>query len=125
MKTQWKIGVNTLIGIWFLITPWALHFTTHLVALWTSVVIGAIQILASLLIYADGKWRWASHLTWVCFVCGLWFIAQPFVYHMQNNTGLLWNFVVLGAITAVLSLWYGLESNSTSKAHGSGLKTAS
>ncbi|WP_067621953.1 SPW repeat protein [Alicyclobacillus acidiphilus] len=122
MKTQWKIVINALIGIWFILTPWVLNFSSDTAALWTSVVIGAIQTLASLAVFAQKRWNSAARFVWISFVTGLWFIVHPFVFQMQQNSGELWNFVILGVISAVLSFWYGWETSteSTDSRHGSG-----
>lgn len=47
---------------------------------------------------------------WLCYVVtviGLWFIASPWVYGFTGNTGLMWNNIILGAITAILSFITG------------------
>ncbi len=53
-----------------------------------------------------------SWVGWLCFVVtaiGLWFIATPWVYGFTGNTGLMWNNIVLGAVTAILSFVAGWE----------------
>lgn len=49
---------------------------------------------------------------WLCFVVtaiGLWFVASPWVYNFTGNAALMWNNIVLGAITAILSFVGGWE----------------
>lgn len=46
-------------------------------------------------------------LSYVVTVIGLWFIASPWVYGFTGNTGLMWNNIILGAITAILSFIAG------------------
>ncbi|HLE81808.1 MAG TPA: SPW repeat protein [Dehalococcoidia bacterium] len=45
--------------------------------------------------------------SYVVTVIGLWFIASPWVYGFTGNTALMWNNIVLGAVTAVLSFIAG------------------
>ncbi len=47
---------------------------------------------------------------WLCYVVtviGLWFVASPWVYGFTGNAGLMWNNIILGAVTAILSLITG------------------
>ncbi|MDO8688635.1 MAG: SPW repeat protein [Dehalococcoidia bacterium] len=49
---------------------------------------------------------------WFSFVVtliGLWFIASPWVYGFTDNTGLMWNSIILGAVTAIFSFVAGWE----------------
>lgn len=46
-------------------------------------------------------------LSYVVTLIGLWFIASPWVYGFTDNTGLMWNNIILGAVTAVLSFVAG------------------
>ena len=44
---MWKNWVNAVIGLWFIIAPWALGFSDKTAAVWTSVIFGLVQLIAS------------------------------------------------------------------------------
>lgn len=43
----WEEWVNLVLGLWLIISPWALHFATNTDAMWTQVVLGIIAVLIS------------------------------------------------------------------------------
>jgi hypothetical protein len=89
--------LTTLIGIWFIIAPYILHFSDHSGALTTSIVIGAIMALSSLLSFKTAGWNLISLLA------GVWFIVFPHLYALDSVEK--WISVVLGALVVVLNLW--------------------
>ncbi|MCJ7842539.1 SPW repeat protein [Lederbergia sp. NSJ-179] len=107
-----RSALNALIGIWFFIAPWVMGFSDESGALWLSLIIGAIQIIAALWGYSQSG-GWNSWQNWISFITGVWFIIFPFIYSLSS--GEVWTSVVLGIITAILSLW-NLGSTSNSKA---------
>jgi hypothetical protein len=102
MKVRSSINsLAALIGVWFIIAPWVVNFSDDKGALWTSVIIGAIQLISSLLGFSGSGWTtWQN---WVSLLAGVWFIIFPFVYSL--NTGEIWASAVLGAVTVVISIW--------------------
>ena len=103
---KWRLWLGAAIGAWFILAPWLLGFSAHTGALWTSVVIGAIQLVASAWagsgeIAGDHRdWR-----LWTVAATGAWFILQPFLLGLAGNGGETWTGVILGAVTIALSLW--------------------
>jgi hypothetical protein len=99
-----RISINSLaalIGVWFIIAPWVVNFSDDSGALWTSVIIGAVQVISSLLGFSGSGWTaWQN---WISLLAGVWFIIFPFVYTLK--TGEIWASVVLGAVTVIISLW--------------------
>lgn len=93
-----------IFGIWFIISPWALGFSSHVGAIWTSVVLGAVLLIVSVwaarLKNASGVGAWQS---WVNLILGIWFIIQPFT--MSLGAADDWISVILGAITIILAVW--------------------
>jgi hypothetical protein len=99
-----RISINSLaalIGVWFIIAPWVVNFSDDKGALWTSVIIGAVQVISSLLGFVGSGWTaWQN---WISLLAGVWFIIFPFIYTVNN--GEIWASVVLGAVTVIISLW--------------------
>ncbi|TVY00262.1 SPW repeat protein [Paenibacillus cremeus] len=89
--------LSALIGIWFAAAPWIFGFADQNGALWTSVVFGVIQLIASL--WAGGKLGWQNL---VSAVTGIWFIVFPFLFPVSS--GELWTSIVLGVVTVALNL---------------------
>lgn len=48
MKAVYWFAIYLLIGIWSVIAPYALNFTEHSGAFWSSLLVGAALILVSL-----------------------------------------------------------------------------
>ncbi|GIO61218.1 SPW repeat protein [Paenibacillus cellulositrophicus] len=92
--------IVALIGIWFIIAPWIFGFSDDNGALWTSVIIGAVQLIASL--WAFSSSGWGSWQNWISLLAGVWFIVFPFVYSV--DTSALWTSIILGAVTVLLNL---------------------
>jgi hypothetical protein len=99
-----RISINSLaalIGVWFIVAPWVVNFSDDKGALWTSVIIGAVQVISSLLGFTGSGWTaWQN---WISLLAGAWFIIFPFIYSL--DTGETWASVVLGAVTVLLNLW--------------------
>jgi FtsH-binding integral membrane protein len=118
MLKMWKHWLSALIGVWFIISPWVLQFSHQKTALWTSVVLGAIQLIAS--VWAAQTRDAESTRMWmeaVSLVTGIWFVIQPFVFAQDTVT--TWITAVLGVVTAILNLW-GLLENRGSGIQGGG-----
>ncbi len=54
--------------------------------------------------------------TWLSGLIGIWLIVSPWVYDVADNTGVLWNSIVFGAIILILAIWSGIDTKSKSKA---------
>ncbi|MDP9728341.1 SPW repeat protein [Alicyclobacillus tolerans] len=101
---KWRNGLLALIGIWFIISPWVFHYTNHTSALWSSIILGAIQLIASgWATFMQNSSGWKVWQTWVSLIMGIGFIIQPFVLSMDTKE--TWTSVILGAITILLNLW--------------------
>ncbi|MCL6516252.1 SPW repeat protein [Alicyclobacillus sp.] len=102
---KWRNWLNAIIGVWFIIAPWVLGVSDVAGAVWTSVIFGAIQVIASVWAAYVEEPSWRTWQNWVSFLTGVWFILQPFVLPLSGNAGETWTSVILGIVTAVLNLW--------------------
>lgn len=101
---KWRNGLTALIGIWFIISPWVFNYSDHTGALWASIILGAIQLIASAwAMFKNNASGWKVWQTWVSLIMGVWFIIQPFAFSLGK--GETWTSVILGIITVVLNLW--------------------
>jgi hypothetical protein len=90
-------SLAALIGVWFIIAPWALGYSDVSGAVTTSVVIGAVMALSSWWSFKVPGWNLISLLA------GVWFIVLPFVYTLDSVDK--WISIGLGALVVVLNLW--------------------
>jgi hypothetical protein len=51
---QWLSGINALAGIWMIISPWVLGFSTHPQATWSAVIIGIIVLVLGAIRFFTG-----------------------------------------------------------------------
>jgi hypothetical protein len=90
-----------LIGVFFIVAPWTLDFTDHVAALRTSLCLGMIQLLASLL--AIGKSGWNSWQSWISLISGVGFIVFPFAFAFALGISIL--YILLGYTTVLLNYY--------------------
>ena len=103
--------LNALIGIWFIIAPWVVGFSDQSGALWSSVILGAVQTIFAL--WGFEKSGWNSFQNWFTVITGAWFVIFPFIFSFTNEA--LWSSVILGLITVIFSLW-NMGSNANERA---------
>gem|GEM_PF-697315 len=101
-------GINILAGLWLVLAPFALGFSGVEAAMWNSVVVGAaVAILAMVRVAKPLEFE---GLSWLNFVLGLWLIASPFVLGFADLVGVMWNFVILGAIIFAMAAWSAMAT---------------
>ena len=101
---HWQDPMNALLGIWVLLSPWALGFQDMTMAMSNAVIIGLALIAAALgAIFVPRAWE-----EWTEGALGLWLIASPFIFGYADTGDLrYWQFI-FGAVVvllAVLELW--------------------
>ena len=112
-RTGWRdevigaSGLNILAGIWLIIAPWVLGYTTG-DPYWNDVAFGAVVGVIALT-RAFGAYR-ESWLSWFNALVGIWIFASAWVLDSSNTA---WtNDVILGAIVFVLAIWSANASDS-------------
>jgi hypothetical protein len=101
----WANVVNALIGIWFVIAPFALRFQELRGAMWTSIIGGLILlILAGWAVFNEGarKQKWVQYVNGLV---GIWFILFPFIFALSTNAAVMWTSIIGGAVALILSAW--------------------
>lgn len=102
-------GLNVLAGIWEIIAPFVLGYSSNSTATTNDVIVGIIvAVLAAIRFFGAYAAAW---LSWVNAVLGLWLIAAPFVLHYGGTART--NDIIVGIIMAVLGAWSAMASNST------------
>jgi hypothetical protein len=98
--------LTAILGLAMAVAPFALGYRDNTFAMWTSVVLGVIVLLASLYEAMDerkAKWEW-----WVAGIAGILAVIAPFVFGftlmtMAFWTMAFWTMIVLGAVVFILA----------------------
>jgi len=103
--------LEAVLGLALIAAPFALGYSNNPIALWASIVIGLIIMLASAFkAYTKTGARWEE---WVDVIAGVIAILVPFILGFSALVTALWAFVVLGLLVAILS---GYDLYATRKA---------
>ncbi|HET9721885.1 MAG TPA: SPW repeat protein [Candidatus Saccharimonadales bacterium] len=100
-------GVNFILGIWLIISPWIFSYTSGAVQ-WDQFGFGIAVVVLSVIRYAVPRSSWAS---WLNALIGIWMIIAPFALS-ANRAVAYWNEVIIGIVIAILAF-----SNMRSYAH--------
>ncbi|MEK8132439.1 SPW repeat protein [Paenibacillus filicis] len=92
-------GLAACLGFVFAAAPWWASFTDNQPALWTSIIFGLLQVLASL--SARSHKGWSSWPHWISLLCGVSFLIFPFLFHFPWGLAVL--YAVLGYSTVLLN----------------------
>ncbi|TVY08925.1 SPW repeat domain-containing protein [Paenibacillus cremeus] len=90
-----------LIGLFFVFAPWLLGFTDEAGLVRTSVFLGAVQFITSIL--AFGKYGWNTWQNWISFISGVAFIIFPFAFTL--GWGITVIYIFLGFATVLLNFY--------------------
>ncbi len=96
---RWQDGVNLVLGLWLVVSPWVLAFSQNGAAMWNAVIVGAIFVVLSLLALSDAK-PWEE---WSELVVALWLLVSPWVLGYSAVGAAMWNAVIVAVIVGVLA----------------------
>ncbi len=122
MKTAKTLSwIVALFGLWEVIAPFLLGYSTTGAALWDAIVIGVVLIVLAgwaALVSEEGT---IKSLNWINAVLGLWLIIAPFVLTYSSVASAMWNDIIVGVIVAILAAWAALSMGSSqTMGHGQG-----
>ena len=103
---EWTSGVDALIGIWLIVSPWVLGFSDVPSAMWTDISVGTTIMLVALLRILNPDQT--VPLGWVNVVLGAWLITAPFVipYASGVHTNpIYWNDILSGVGVLWFAIW--------------------
>ena len=102
-------GLDMLAGLWLILAPFILGYSTNPAALWNNLIVGsAVVILAGIRVGERGyRMVWPS---WVNFILGLWLIISPYVLSFSTDDRAMRNTIALGVIIAILAAWSALST---------------
>lgn len=92
--------LNMIFGIWLIISPYILTYSTAQ-AKWQQTVAGVIVLVLAGVRYFVPRASWAS---WINAIVGAWMIIAPFATN-YNDTAAYWNEVIFGIGVLLVALW--------------------
>ena len=97
---HWQDPINALLGIWLIVSPWALRFSGDTAAMANFVIVGILLLAAALgAMYVPKAWE-----EWTESVLGLWMIISPWVLGFSDQGAALANFVIVGILLLAAAL---------------------
>ena len=98
---HWQDPLNLILGIWLVVSPWALQHQANMQATSNAVLLGILIALAALVaLFKVMAWE-----EWANVVLGVWLVVSPWVLGFADVTMAMWNAVIVGIVVAALALW--------------------
>jgi hypothetical protein len=97
---QWEDWASWMLGLWLLLSPWALFFDQETIALENALAVGALVIIAEIVELSIFR-GWEE---WINIALGAWLVLSPWVLGITSAAA-RWNFVVVGALVVALALY--------------------
>lgn len=105
LTVQWKDVVNLVLGLWLVVSPWALNFRLIEPPTWNAWTVGmVIAVAAAAALIAFNKWE-----EWVEAALGAWLIVSPFLLGFSMERNATWNQIIVGFLVGALAIWSAME----------------
>jgi hypothetical protein len=99
-------GINIVLGIWLIISPWIYGFAhTAMNATTSSVIVGILVLIFGILRYNAPHTR--TVLSWANLILGIWTLISPWIFRLTDSTAYVSNSVVVGILIGALAIWSG------------------
>jgi SPW repeat len=96
-------GINILLGVWLLVSPWVFGYqAAGSAAIWNSVIVGAL-----IAIFAAGNCfsrRIRTSCNWINVLLAVWTMLSPLVYGYAANIGGFGDNLVLAILIAAFAI---------------------
>ena len=102
MKVKhWQDVLNLILGVWMLVSPWALAHQATTRPTWNAVILGVlIGLVALYAMFQVFAWQ-----EWVNAVFGVWLILSPWLLGFSDLFAAMLNAVIVGAAVLILAVW--------------------
>ena len=103
-------GIPLAAGIWLLIAPFVLGYSTLAQALWNDLIVGVLLVTLAL-VRVFKPLRYAG-VSWTIVALGVWLILAPFILgygnfgnpgESVNTKGATWNDIIAGVIVLAIA----------------------
>jgi succinate dehydrogenase/fumarate reductase cytochrome b subunit len=98
---HWQDPVNALVGVWLIVSPWALGFQSEMNALANAVIVGLLLVATALgAIFVPRAWE-----EWTETALGVWLVVSPWALGFSTLQSAMLSSVASGVVVVVLALW--------------------
>ena len=98
---HWQDVVNALLGVWVVLSPWALGFQDSRTAAANAVLVGVALIAAALgAMLVPRAWE-----EWTECALGVWLVISPWVLGFSGSSTAVLTHLVVGVAAIVLAIW--------------------
>jgi hypothetical protein len=95
-------GLNTLAGIWLIISPFIVGYgitAARANDIYVGIILGALALIRFLTASDSTTW-----LSWINVVLGAWLIVSPFILS-YTDVSQIWNDVIVGILAIIFGGW--------------------
>jgi len=98
---HWQDVVNALLGVWVVLSPWALGFQDASTPMANAVIVGVLLIAAALgAMIVPRAWE-----EWTECGLGVWLVVSPWVLGFSAQSTPMLAAVISGLVIAALAVW--------------------
>ena len=117
MEKRWQDWINGVLGLWIIVSPWALKHTMPgdggSLAMWNLWTVGvAVLVIATVALVAFEAWE-----EWTNVVLGAWLLISPWLLGFSTSTALAWSTAIIGALVVVLAGWAIYDAEASKQRH--------
>jgi hypothetical protein len=98
---HWQDLVNAVLGIWVIVSPWALGFEGSSMAMSNAVIVGLALVAAALgAAFVPRAWE-----EWTEAALGLWLVVAPWILGFSAIRDAMLSTTIAGLVVLALALW--------------------
>lgn len=106
MKTvNWLNWLVAVAGLWELVSPFVLDYSTITVAMWNAIIVGVVLIVLGAWAALYKEARTDRTLDWINAILGVWLVVSPFALGYSATVTAMWNNIIVGLVVLVLAGW--------------------
>jgi site-specific recombinase len=98
---QWEDWLGVGLGVWLLVSPWALGYSDQSAATMNALILGSVLVLEEMLEVVVHE----MVEEWIDLVAGLWLMISPLVLGFAGQTAASVNTVAVGLLTVLFAAW--------------------
>lgn len=98
---HWQDPLNLVLGIWMIVSPWALAYQDETNAMQNALFVGVlVAALAAIELFKVQAWE-----EWTNFALGIWLAMSPWLLGFSGIVLATYNALIVGIAIAALALW--------------------
>ncbi len=101
-------GVNILLGIWLIVSPWVFDYRGKSAVL-NSVGVGALIAFSATIRVAS--LHSSTGLSGINLLLAFWTVLSSWAYENSANKGALLNYIFVGILVSVLAIWSAIATD--------------